>query len=103
CDGPGPGTWEDGALDYSDIEGRLVNRNGFTRYWNAAAKAPFAYNPATGEFVSYEDPESLRVKLRFMKQRRLGGVMFWELTGDRRHQLLYTLSRDLLAPPVPAP
>jgi chitinase len=95
CEGPGRGSWEEGALDYSDIEGQMVNRNGFTRYWNAASKAPYVYNPSTGEFVSYEDPESLRAKMRLLKQRRLGGVMFWELTGDRRQQLLGTLAREL--------
>ncbi|HEV7912713.1 MAG TPA: glycoside hydrolase family 18 protein [Albitalea sp.] len=99
CEGPGRGSWEDGALDYSDIDSQLVNRNGFVRYRNGASKAPFLHNPTTGEFVSYEDPESLRAKLRFLKQRRLGGAMFWELTGDRRHQLLGTLSRELLPPP----
>ena len=57
---------------------------------------PFLYNPASGEFISYEDPESLRAKLRFVKQRQLGGVMFWELTGDRRHVLLSLLARELL-------
>jgi chitinase len=98
CEGPGRGSWEDGALDYTDIESQLVNRNGFIRYRNAVSKAPFVHNVTTGEFVSYEDPESLRAKLRFLKQRRLGGAMFWELTGDRRHQLLGTLSRELLAP-----
>ena len=96
CEGPGRGSWEEGALDYSEIAAQLVDRNGFTRYWNAASKVPFLYNPASGEFISYEDPESLRAKLRFVKQRQLGGVMFWELTGDRRHVLLSLLARELL-------
>jgi chitinase len=95
CTGPGRGSWEEGALDYTDIEGRFINRNGYTRHWNAAARAAFAYNAATGDFVSYEDPQSLREKLRLVKQRRLGGVMFWEITGDRNQSLLATLAREL--------
>jgi len=95
CEGPGRGSWEDGAIDYSDIESQLVDRNGFTRYRNEAAKVPFLYNPQTGEFVTYEDPESLRAKLRFAKQRKLAGAMFWELTGDRKHVLLNTMAREL--------
>jgi chitinase len=96
CQGPGRGSWEDGALDYTDIEAHYVDRNGFTRYWNAASNAPFVYNPATGEFVSYEDPQSLRGKLKLVKERKLGGVMFWELTGDRRQQLLGILAAELM-------
>jgi chitinase len=96
CAGPGRGTWEEGALDYSEIAARLVNRDGFTRHWNAASKVPFLYNPASEEFISYEDPESLAAKLRFLKQRKLAGVMFWELTGDRGHVLLDLLAREML-------
>ena len=95
CDGLGRGTWEEGVLDYSDIEATLVNKNGFKRHWNAAVKAPHVYNPQTGEFVTYEDRQSLKAKLHFLKQRKLGGAMFWELTGDRRHVLLNTLAREL--------
>jgi len=101
CEGPGHGSWEDGALDYSEIELQLVNRNGYVRYWNASSKAPFLFNAASGEFISYEDPESLRAKVRFVKQRKLAGMMFWELTGDRKQVLLSTLWRELQPPPPP--
>jgi len=77
CEGAGRGTWEAGALDYGDIAKNLVNRNGFSRYWNAAARSPWLFNPVNGEFVSYEDPESLTHKLRFLKLRKLAGAMFW--------------------------
>jgi chitinase len=99
CEGPGRGTWEAGALDYSDIAKNLVNRNGFSRYWNAAARSPWLFNPVTREFVSYEDSESLTHKLRYLKLRKLAGAMFWELGGDREQVLLDTLRREL----VPAP
>src|SRR5438105_90128 len=96
CEGAGRGTWEAGALDYSDIAKNLVNRNGFSRYWNAAARSPWLFNPVTGEFVSYEDTESLTHKLRFLKLRKLAGAMFWELGGDREQVLLDTLRRELV-------
>jgi len=95
CAGPGRGSWEAGALDYGDVERLLGARSGFERHWNAQAKSAFLYNPATGEFVSYEDPQSLRAKLRLVKQRRLGGVMFWELGADRRQTLLGLVAREL--------
>jgi chitinase len=98
CDGAGRGTWEAGTLDYSDIAKNLVNRNGFSRYWNPAARASWLYNAATGEFVTYDDPESLTHKLRFLKLRKLAGAMFWELGGDRQQVLLDTIVRELVAP-----
>jgi chitinase len=99
CAGPGRGTWEAGALDHGDIARNLLNRNGFSRYWNAASRSPWLFNPVTGEFVSYEDSESLTHKLRYLKLRKLAGAMFWELGGDRQQALLDTLRREL----VPAP
>jgi hypothetical protein len=30
----------------------------------------------------YEDPKSLKDKTDYVRHRNLGGVMFWELTGD---------------------
>lgn len=102
CEGPGRGTWEDGALDYGDIEARLLRRSGFRRHWNDASEVPFLYHPRTGEFVTYEDARSLRRKLRFMKEKQLAGVMFWQLGADRRHRLLDVLARELRPAAAPA-
>jgi chitinase len=99
CEGPGRGSWEEGALDYSDIEAKFADRNGFRRYWNEASGVPFLHNAQTGEFISYEDARSLREKLRFLKRKDLAGVMFWQLTADRRYRLLDALARGLRPAP----
>ena len=96
CHGKGRGTWEDGVLDYSDLEANLVGQKGFTRYWNEQAKAPYLFNTDTGEFVTYDDPESLDYKIKYIKSHGLGGAMFWEFTGDRKGTLQRKLARDLL-------
>ncbi|WP_211473442.1 glycoside hydrolase family 18 protein [Collimonas humicola] len=98
CDGKGRGSTEEGELDYSDIAATLVNRNGFTRYWNDAAKVPYLFNPDTGEFVSYDDPESLEYKISYLKQMGLGGAMFWQLSADRNAVLLDKVAAGLLPP-----
>jgi GH18 family chitinase len=41
-----------------------------------------------GSFITYEDPESIRVKMDYAKDRGLGGVMFWELSQDPDGTLL---------------
>ncbi|HEY8027780.1 MAG TPA: glycoside hydrolase family 18 protein [Burkholderiaceae bacterium] len=96
CHGNGRGTWEDGVLDYSDIEANLINKKGFTRYWNDHAKAPYLFNTDTGEFVTYDDQESLEYKIKYLKVHGLGGAMFWEFTGDRKLSLQNKLAHDLL-------
>jgi len=96
CGGKGPGTWEEGALDYADLEANYIDRKGYARHWNEAAKVPYLFNATSGEFITYDDPRSMREKMRFLKQRKLAGAMFWQITGDKRYVLLDALARDLL-------
>jgi chitinase len=83
---------------YASLAARLVDRNGFTRYWDPVSEAPFLWNPERRVFVSYEDPESLRAKCRYIRDRGLGGTMFWEYYADRSGALLGTLFDGLRGP-----
>ena len=61
---------------------RRPEENGFTRHWSAEAKVPWLFNPATGVWIGYDDPESVRAKAAFARDKALGGVMIWELGAD---------------------
>jgi chitinase len=39
-------------------------------------------------FVTYDDPQSLAEKAGYVKKKHLGGIMFWEYSGDRDGELL---------------
>ncbi len=80
--GPGPGTFEPGVLDYEDIVDNYLGQGDWVRTWDAEAMAPTLYSASQQSFVSYEDPESLGLKLDWIRELGLGGVMFWELSGD---------------------
>ncbi len=95
CHGKGRGTWEDGVLDFADIDANLIDKNGFVRYWNDTAKAAWLFNADTGEFVSYEDPQSLAFKIGYIKEHGLGGAMFWEISSDSRVVLQNQLVQGL--------
>lgn len=87
-----------GYLAASGPDGMYAGGQGYTRFWNAAAKAPYLYNPATQVWISYEDPVSLREKAGYIKARHLRGAMFWELSADDGHQLLRALSAAISRP-----
>ena len=56
----------------------------------------FVYLPAVGfEFVSYDDPESLRMKARYVVANGLAGLMFLEYGADPSRALLGTLNDEL--------
>ncbi|WP_150269520.1 glycosyl hydrolase family 18 protein [Paenibacillus tepidiphilus] len=56
------------------------------RYFDPVTKTPYLYNAAQKVFLTYEDQESLGYKLAYIKEKGLGGMMFWELTGDYSQQ-----------------
>ena len=95
CAGAADGGNDGGAsYGYSHLlqQGLLDGGKGYVRHWNAAAKAPYLYNPQTQVWISYEDPQSVREKVRYIKARHLRGAMFWELSADTSQQLLQALA-----------
>lgn len=82
---------------YSLIDGSLLTQ-GFTRYWDGAAAAPYLYSESKHQFVSYEDPESLQRKCKYVVTHKLGGVMFWDYSGDSTGKLLGVIHSALLTP-----
>ncbi|QGG57744.1 glycosyl hydrolase family 18 protein [Paenibacillus sp. B01] len=100
------GTWEKGSYDFYDLEANYINKNGYTRYWNDAAKVPYLYNPTNGTYISYDDVQSFDFKTSYLKSKGLAGAMFWETSGDRNKTLLNKLASDLGyagATPTPVP
>lgn len=78
---------------YSAI-GNLLNQ-GYVRYWDDKASVPYLYSAEKQIFVSYEDPESIAAKCRFVLAHDLGGVMFWEYSNDPSGTLLRAVDDSL--------
>jgi chitinase len=76
--GPAPGVWEAGVDDYEVAKGRLAT--GFTRYDDRRAGAAWLFDGST--FWTFDDPRVLSKKARYVNKNDLGGIMFWELSGD---------------------
>jgi chitinase len=89
-----PGETSRIPANYRDIVQTHL-KSGFERYWDGAASAPYLYNAATKTFITYEDPESMRLKCRYVRKNKLGGVMFWEYHGDADGALLGTINQAL--------
>lgn len=76
----GTGTMKVGG--YRDIAASFLKAPGFVRHWDDVAKVPWLYNADTKEWITYEDPQSMRIKGEYIAAQRLGGAMFWELSND---------------------
>ncbi|GJN89112.1 hypothetical protein Rhopal_002086-T1 [Rhodotorula paludigena] len=76
--GVGPGSWEAGSYDY-----KALPLPGAQESFDPQLVAASCYNPSTREFVTYDTPESAAAKAEFLCVNRLGGSMWWELSGDK--------------------
>ncbi len=84
---------------YDDIQKLLSADLGYQRYFSSDSKVPWLYHPGKQIFVSYDDPESFRYKLKYLKQQGLAGAMFWHLgQDDAKGSLLRTLHQGLNDP-----
>jgi len=50
--------------------------------YDSTLVAPWLWNEQKKVFLSIEDEESIRQKAKYIVDRGIGGVMFWELAGD---------------------
>ncbi|RRB04968.1 glycoside hydrolase family 18 protein [Larkinella rosea] len=82
--------------NYYDLAANYINKNGYKRYWDDKAKAPYLWNPESRTFISYADKESMVHKIDYVKSKGLAGAMFWEYTLDlKEDKLLDVLVREL--------
>lgn len=74
-------------MNFGRIE-PLINQQGFVRFWDSTAAAPYLYDAENKTFITYNDAEAEAARAAYVKKHHLGGIMFWQYTGDPRHTLL---------------
>lgn len=80
------------AGGFTYLKDSLVNKNGFVRYWDDKARAPYLFNQEKKIFITYDDEESVKQKCKYVKDNDLAGVMFWEYNSDKKEYLLKTIA-----------
>jgi chitinase len=93
---PGKAPAEKIETGYAKLAADRIDKAGFERVWDDKAQAPFLWSADRKIFISYEDPESLRLKCRYIRDQKLAGAMFWEYYSDPSGVLLRTLAEELL-------
>ncbi|KAI4124489.1 MAG: hypothetical protein LQ338_004781 [Usnochroma carphineum] len=77
--GTGEGSWEQGVWDY-----KVLPKEGGKEFVDKSIGASWSYDEGTREMVSYDNAVMAREKVRFVRERGLGGGMWWESSGDRK-------------------
>ncbi|WP_273275679.1 glycoside hydrolase family 18 protein [Maribacter polysiphoniae] len=69
---------------YNQIRKEFESNKNYKRYWDPVAKAPYLYSEKDSVFISYDDTVSVALKTAYAKQKKLAGIMFWELGNDTK-------------------
>jgi chitinase len=80
--GPAPREWTGTNVDVAHLSRAKLEAAGFRVFTEPDAQAPFAYNPSTGVWITYDDAESLARKADYVRARGLRGMMIWEAGSD---------------------
>jgi len=70
------------GVDFKNFASTYTEANGWKYFWDDKAKAPYWYNAQTKTFATSDDLKSIKAKTEYAKAKKLGGIMFWELTLD---------------------
>lgn len=70
------------GYNFRSYAANLTSANGWEYFWDGKAQAPYWYNKNLGQFATGDDLKSVKEKTKYALDKKLGGIMFWELTLD---------------------
>lgn len=79
--------------DYSALKAEYIDLNGWSRYFDERAQAPYLMNGR--DLISYDDPCSIKAKCAYLLEQGLAGIMYWEHSCDRTGELLNSMIEGL--------
>lgn len=88
-----PGKYAMG-LPYQQIFA-LSKSSTYSKFWDVKAGVPYLFSIQDSTWITFEDPESLVLKMKFVKEKGLAGAMFWEMSEDNTGSLLQTIHDEL--------
>jgi chitinase len=70
------------SVRYKNFSTYFSDSLGFKYHWDEEAKAPYQYSARKKIFATFDDKRSIEAKTEFIRKKKLGGIMFWELSED---------------------
>lgn len=77
--GVGQGSWENGVWDW-----KALPREGARVHTEKDYIASHSFDPSSRTLVSFDNDEIIEMKADWVRKERLGGIMWWESSGDKK-------------------
>lgn len=81
-------------VPYWDIVEKMKS-NKYNKFYDDSANASYLWNAQDSIFISWETPKEIQLKTDYIKQKGLGGAMFWEYSLDKNQELLNALFENM--------
>jgi chitinase len=77
-----PKDWRESDGSWRRLSRTRLSDPRYARHWEPNAKVPWLYDAKAGTWISYDDPDAVRAKMKYVRDHKLGGVIIWELGAD---------------------
>lgn len=71
-----------GANPIWHVKNLLDTDSNLKRYWDDVGKVPYVWQSNEKVFLSYEDEQSIDERVKYIKDKNLGGALIWVMNGD---------------------
>lgn len=90
------GSWSSGgSVYYTSIYNNYLNNSNYAAYFDENSGVPYILRNDGKEFISYDDPRSIKLKSQYVLDNKLGGIMYWENGCDTTGELLKAMKEGL--------
>ena len=92
--GPGSKASATGAITQSAIHTYKQQYGSSIEFWDDECKVPYIYIAQNGTFVSYDNPRSIAEKMKYVGEKGLAGIMYWQNGQDYNSILMTAISEN---------
>jgi chitinase len=73
----------DHGISWKNFNLDSMQAKGYVYYWDDTAKAPYMFNKTLKKLFSYDNERSMALKTKYVMDKGLNGIMFWQLGEDK--------------------
>lgn len=84
----------EGSITYGKIT-ELVKRRDYLKCYDKYACAPYLFSNKHKTFITYDNAQSVRRKVDYVKMHSLGGIMYWEYFSDSHLEILHNITDEM--------
>ena len=71
------------SMPFKKFDTYFTEADGFKYYFDEKTQAPYQYSATKKFFATFDDERSIEAKSKYIQAKKLGGIMFWELSEDK--------------------